>query len=343
MEHLNLTASGPKLSRICLGTWAMGGWLWGNTDDQQSIETIHRAIDLGVNFIDTAPVYGFGRSEEVVGKALNRHPQRKNIYVATKAGLEWDSREKVFRNSDPKRIQNEVEDSLRRLGRDHIDLYQIHWPDPLVSIEDTAKVYRTLLDSGKIGAVGVSNFSSKQMRAFREICPIVTSQPPYNLFERGVESDALLFCEANNIITLAYGSLCRGLLSGRMRSDTKFDDGDLRNVDPKFQPERYSQYLAAVAALDLYAKDMFRKSVLELAVRWVIDQGKVIALWGGRRPEQMESIPEIMSFSLKQKHFDDIDNIVSQHVKDPIGPEFMESPDRSDPNYQGKYKVRTGP
>ena len=177
------------------------------------------------------------------------------------------------------------------------------------------------------------------MSEFQKTCPIHTSQPPYNLFERGIEKEILPYTEKNGIVTLAYGALCRGMLSGRMRADTKFDSGDLRNVDPKFQAPRFEQYVAAVGALNNYAQDKFGKSVLELSVRWLLEQGNVVALWGGRRPEQMDPIPEIMTFKLEKNHLADIDKIIAEYVQNPIGPEFMGSPDRTSENYAGEYPL----
>src|SRR6202030_2294963 len=170
---------------------------------------------------------------------------RSRALIATKTGLEWKDG-KVFRNASRARIMQEVEDSLRRLQTDHIDIYQVHWPDPLVTIEETAEAMHTLFEQGKIGAIGVSNFSVLQMERFRQVAPLHVLQPPYNLFERGIETDILPYCRANNIVTFGYGALCRGLLSGRMRADTRFEGDDLRRFDPKFQPPRIAQYLAAV-------------------------------------------------------------------------------------------------
>jgi aryl-alcohol dehydrogenase-like predicted oxidoreductase len=162
------------------------------------------------------------------------------VLIATKAGLEW-SGERVFRNASRARILQEVEDSLRRLRTDHIDVYQVHWPDPLVAIEETAEAMHTLFEQGKIRAIGVSNFPVEQMERFRRVAPLHVLQPPYNLFERGIEAGLLPYCQKNKIAPFGYGALCRGLLSGRMRPDSKFDGDDLRRTDPKFQQPRFAQ------------------------------------------------------------------------------------------------------
>ena len=266
MEFININGTDLRTSRIGLGTWAMGGWMWGGADEEESIRTIHTALDKGINLIDTAPVYGFGRPEEIVGKAVQQWGRREKVIIATKVGLEWHDGV-VFRNAARERISREIEDSLRRLKTSYIDLYQIHWPDPSAPIEETADAMRQLLEQGKIRAIGVSNFSPEQMDAFRAVAPLNSNQPPYNLFERQIEKDALPYTRRTSIGTLAYGALCRGLLSGKMRPDSEFTGDDLRKVDPKFRPPRYAQYLKAVGRLDSFAGENYGKRVIHLAVR----------------------------------------------------------------------------
>jgi aryl-alcohol dehydrogenase-like predicted oxidoreductase len=327
IEYTQLGTSGISVSKICLGTWAIGGWMWGGTKEDESIRTIRTALDKGVNFIDTAPVYGFGRSEEIVGKALEGYGPRDQVVVATKAGLEWDAKEKVFRNSTRQRILKEIEDSLRRLRTDYIDLYQVHWPDPLVPVEETAQVMAELLKTGKIRAVGVSNYTPEQMDAFRQIAPLHSVQPPYNLFERQIEEALLPYAKNHGIAVLAYGSICRGLLSGRMKQDTQFQGDDLRQFDPKFRKPRFPHYLAAVSELDELAQNRHGRRVLELAVRWVMDQG-AIALWGAPHPGQLEPVSQVFGWSLSEQDFKDIDEIIRRNIPKPVGPEFMAPPSR---------------
>jgi aryl-alcohol dehydrogenase-like predicted oxidoreductase len=245
MEFVSIPGTSLKVSRIGLGTWAIGGWMWGGTDDHESIRTIQAALDQGINLIDTAPVYGFGHSEEVVGKALATNGRRQHAVIATKTGLEWKNG-KPFRNASRARIVKEVEDSLRRLQTDVIDVYQVHWPDPAVLIEETAAAMAELHRAGKIRAVGVSNFSPAQMNAFAAVAPLHTAQPPYNLFEREIERDVLPYCRDKHAVMLGYGALCRGLLSGRMTEASRFSGDDLRKSDPKFEMPRFRQYLDAV-------------------------------------------------------------------------------------------------
>jgi aryl-alcohol dehydrogenase-like predicted oxidoreductase len=325
-ETIDIPPQNKKASRICLGTWAIGGWMWGGTHEEESIKTIQRAFDLGVNIIDTAPVYGFGKSEEIVGKALKQYGNREDIVLATKVGLEFKDG-KVWRNSSSKRIMQEIDDSLKRLQTDYIDIYIVHWPDTSVPFSETAQALVSLLESGKIRAIGVSNFSKLQMEEFLNYAPIHATEPPYNLFEREIEDEILPFSESSGIVTLAYGSLCRGLLAGKITTDTKFKGDDLRNVDPKFQQPLIQQYLAAVSALNDFAKKNYKKDVLALAVRWVLDRGDTIALWGARTPSQLENIKDALDWSLDAEAMKEIDKILEKYIKSPVGPEFMAPPE----------------
>jgi aryl-alcohol dehydrogenase-like predicted oxidoreductase len=330
MEHVALVSSNIEVSRIGLGTWAIGGWMWGGTDERQSINTIHAAIDKGVTLIDTAPVYGFGRSEEIVGKALASGGRRARVVLATKAGLEWPaSQDAVWRNASRARLTREIEDSLHRLQTDHIDVYQVHWPDPRTPIEETARTLEDLHRDGKIRAIGVSNFSPEQMDLFRQAAPLHADQPPYNLFEREIEADVLPYCREQGIGIIAYGALCRGLLSGRMHRDRTFAGDDLRKVDPKFQQPRFDQYLAAVDGLNDYAQRRYGKDVLALALRWLLDQpGVSVALWGARRPDQLEPVGNIDGWHLDSDALRAIDEILRRTITDPVGPRFMAPPAR---------------
>jgi aryl-alcohol dehydrogenase-like predicted oxidoreductase len=319
-EFVEIPATGLKVSRVALGTWAMGGWMWGGTDQRESIATIHAALSQGINLIDTAPVYGFGVSEEIVGAALSG--VRTRVAIATKAGVEWRDG-KIFRNATRARIMQEIDASLRRLRTDYIDIYHVHWPDPLVPIEETAEAMRLLYEQGKIRAIGVSNFSVAQIERFRQVAPLHVLQSPYNLFERAIEADILPYCRANHIVTLGYGALCRGLLSGRMRQDTKFEGDDLRRIDPKFQAPLFAQYLGAVRQLEDLAQRRFQRRVIHLAVRWMLDQGISVALWGSRHPDQVEAALGVAGWSLNGADRELIERIVNAAVTDPVGPEFM--------------------
>jgi aryl-alcohol dehydrogenase-like predicted oxidoreductase len=256
METIQIGTSGISASRIALGTWAIGGWMWGGTDVEESVATIRSAIERGIRLIDTAPVYGFGRSEEIVGMALAQG-LRDRAVIATKAGLEWRNG-RVWRNSSPARIRQEVETSLRRLRTDYIDIYQVHWPDPLVPLQETA------------GA----------------------------LFERDAESGVLPYAGLHGITVLCYGALCRGLLTGKITHETEFKGDDLRRNDPK-------------------------------AVRWLLDQGDTIALWGARHPAQLDAVDEAMGWQLDDEAKRRIDRILRGTITDAVGPEFMAPPSRA--------------
>jgi aryl-alcohol dehydrogenase-like predicted oxidoreductase len=329
LEYIKIDGTNLVSSRIALGTWAMGGWMWGGSDEKESIRTIHAALDQGINLIDTAPIYGYGRSEEIVGEALRQRGRRESVILATKVGLDWTNG-KIERNSTRQRILHEFEDSLRRLQTDYIDIYQVHWPDPLVPVEETANTLRELYEQGKIRAIGVSNYSPAEMARFSSIAPLHTIQPPYNLFERETERNVLPYALDRGITTLTYGALCRGLLSGTMLIGRQFANNDMRKTtDPKFQPPHFAEYLNAVSELDRFARENYGKRVIHLAVRWLLDQpGVGVALWGARRPEQLAPIREVIGWSPGKSDFAAIDAILRDSIRNPVGPEFMAPPAR---------------
>jgi aryl-alcohol dehydrogenase-like predicted oxidoreductase len=321
--------AGAEVSRIGLGTWAIGGLEWGAAPEDVAVATCLGAVERGINLIDTAPIYGHGRAEEIVGKAMRAHGRREDFYIATKAGLEWNS-SGVFSNSTASRLRAELEASLRRLGTDYIDLYQVHWPDSRTPISETAALMAGFQREGKVRALGVSNFSVAQMQEFQSVAPLAANQLPYNLFERHIDSASgsgiaiLPWCAANRIAVLAYSSLCRSLLAGRVRRGMTFDSKDIRSVDPKFQEPRLSQYMTAVERLAALAGERNGKSILELAVRWVLDRpGISVALWGAKRPEQLDATTGAMGWKLDAAAMAEIDRIVEESVIDPVGPEYL--------------------
>jgi len=317
------TVAGVKVSRIGLGTWAIGGLEWGNVPDEAAIATILSAVDREINFIDTAPIYGRGHAEEIIGKAMRAHGRRDAFFVATKAGLEWNERG-VFANSTAPRLRQELEDSLRRLGTDFVDLYQLHWPDTLVPVAEVAGLFAQFQREGKVRAIGVSNFSVEQMQEFRSFAPLASNQPPYNLFEREIDGSVLPWCETNGVTVLTYSSLCRSLLGGRVHRGMKFDEKDIRSVDPKFQEPRFSQYMTAVERLGEFARTRYDKSVVELAARWVLDRpGVSVALWGAKRPDQLDAVAGVVGWNLDAGAMAEIDGIVADSVTDPVGPEYL--------------------
>jgi aryl-alcohol dehydrogenase-like predicted oxidoreductase len=329
MEYTTLHPDLPDASRVGLGTWAIGGRMWGGTDERQALDTVLSALDRGVTLIDTAPVYGFGRAEEIVGTALDDTGRREDVVLSTKAGLDWTDGTPV-RRATPERIRSEITDSLERLQTDYVDLYQVHWPDPLVPVDETARVLRELRDEGLIRAIGVSNFQPTQMDTFRRAAPLDANQPPYNLFERGIEDDVLPYCQQEDIAVLSYGALCRGLLSGKVTADRTFADDDLRSDDPKFQEGRLDQYLDAVDRLDQLARNRHDRRVIHLAVRWILDQGVDVALWGARTPDQLDPVEQVSGWSLTDDDRAAIDRILDDAIEDPVGPEFIAPPSREE-------------
>jgi aryl-alcohol dehydrogenase-like predicted oxidoreductase len=327
MEYIQIKGVEQPASRVAVGTWAIGGWMWGGSDEKSAIATIRAALDLGINVIDTAPAYGFGRAEEIVGRAL-AGGRRANTIIATKVGLEWRDGQ-VFRNSSPARLRTELEDSLRRLQTDVIDLYQVHWPDESVSLEESAATLAGFQREGKIRAIGVSNFSPAQMDRFRSAAPLSAVQPPYNLFEREIERDILPDAKRHGLTVLAYGALCRGLLTGKITDKTTYEGDDLRKVDPKFRPPRLQEYLTAVGRLDAFAKERYGKTVLALAVRWILDAGHTIALWGARKPSQLQPLNDVFGWMLDDEAKRTIDHILAETVTHPVGPEFMAPPEKN--------------
>ncbi|MBS3743633.1 MAG: aldo/keto reductase [Wenzhouxiangellaceae bacterium] len=325
MQKIRIPGTQIEVSRVALGTWAIGGWMWGGTEEERSIATVHAALDKGVDLVDTAPVYGFGTSEKIVGKALEQYGGRDKIHISTKVALEWDDGD-IFRNASRDRIMREVEDSLKRLRTSYLDIYHVHWPDPTRPMDETARAMRKLFDDGVIRAVGVSNFTPDQMTRFREDCPIHVCQPPYNIFERSIESDIKPYCEHNDIALMTYGALCRGMLTGKMTANRKFEGDDLRNNDPKFQQPRFGQYLEAVDNLQALARERFGRSLIDFSVRWILEKNVPIAIWGGRKPGQMDPLDDVFGWSMDGAALSAVDSILAEAVKDPVGPEFMAPP-----------------
>jgi len=301
MEYRTLGKSDLSVSAVSLGTWVTGGWWWGGSDDAQSIDAIRRSIDLGVNLIDTAPVYGFGHSEEVVGRAIR--DVRDRVLVATKCGLRWDRDEgEIFfetrdQNGDPRAVRRnlrresileECEASLRRLGVDVIDLYQCHWPDPATPVAETMDALSSLRREGKIRAIGVSNFTREMMEECLRYGDLASDQPKYNMLQRDIESDVLAFARAHDIGILAYSPLEQGILTGKVAVDRTFPEGDYRRDRPWFQARNREKALALLAKLEPVAK-AHGWTLGQLAIHWLIRQdGVTSAIVGARTPAQAE-------------------------------------------------------
>lgn len=313
MEKMTFGTTDIEVTRIVLGTWAMGGWLWGGSDAADAVRSIHEALDIGITTIDTAPVYGFGASEELVAKALaTAGVGRDKVVLATKAGLDWDKDENTFRNSKPERIREEVEQSLRRLQTDYIDIYQIHWPDEDTPIEETADVMGKLLEEGKVRALGVCNYSTEQMDAWRRVAPLHSNQVRFNLIERQTEQDILPYCKEHNLGFMAYSPLARGLLTGKYDANAVFPEGDSRGGDPRFTGDGLQRNVRIVQALTRLAEEA-GKTVAQLAVRWTLDRDdSVMSLWGARRPGQIAPAAGLSGWKLSSADMELIDAIVNE-------------------------------
>lgn len=315
MEFVQVNGTDLNASRIALGTWSISGFMWGGTDEQDAVATIRRALDSGINLIDTAPSYGWGRAEELVGRLLQEWRKRDEIIIATKCGIERQGETGMKRNSSRDYILKEVDESLNRLRTNYIDIYQVHWPDEDTPFEETAETLALLKKQGKILAIGVSNYSVRQTERFRKVTPVHTTQLPYNLFERAADRDVVPYAQQHKITPLLYEPLCRGLLSGRMTPDTKFHGDDIRQTDPRFQPPRFGQYLKAVDVLNRFARENYGKTVIQLALRWVLDRiTPGVALWGARRAEQLDPLNGVWNWQLDASAMKAIDELLRNTI-----------------------------
>ncbi|MFP4242849.1 MAG: aldo/keto reductase [Chitinispirillaceae bacterium] len=297
MEKRRLGNSDMDISRIGLGTWAIGGsWRygWGHQEDKDSLATIHRAVERGVNWIDTAAIYGLGHSEEVVGKALKELSVKP--YVFTKCGLRWKTEDNPKREGFPilkaKSVREEAENSLRRLDVEVIDLYQIHWPNPAGDIEEAWSEMAKLKKEGKVRWIGVSNHNVAQMERLRRIAPITSLQPPYNIINRMVEKAILPYCAENDIGTIVYSPMNAGLLTGKMTRERvqSLPEDDWRKHDVNFNEPKFSRNMKIVEAVGRVAQSKGVSSA-EIAVAWTLKNPAVTAaIVGMRRPDQVDSI-----------------------------------------------------
>ncbi|MBP9866427.1 MAG: aldo/keto reductase [Candidatus Omnitrophica bacterium] len=279
-----------EVTSIGLGTWLMNGFHWGDAEDAALEQAVEESLDTGLSLIDTAPVYGFGRSEELIGRVIKRLGKRNQILLATKFGLAWDENKiTIRRNSTKKNLMRELDKSRRRLQTDVIDLYQVHWPDLNTEMGETMDALLSFYDAGIIRAIGVSNFNIEQVQKAMRYAPIHACQLPLNLFEQGSAVELIPFCKENNIAVLAYSPLCRGLLSGKYTEGAVFLPGDIRAEDPKFKGAAMRPYLKAVSGLKEFA--LFKKcTAAQLALSWVIHTpGVCTALAGARSRQQMSS------------------------------------------------------
>jgi len=316
MVTRKLGGSDLDLTTIGLGTWAIGGpwdFGWGPQNDTESVDTIRRAIELGINWVDTAPCYGLGHSEAIVGQALN--DIRDQVVIATKCGLVWENSKSGSVVSQLKAwsVRKEAEDSLRRLNVDYIDLYQVHWPNPEEDIEEAWEEIAKLIEEKKVRYAGVSNFNLEQLERVRKIAPIASLQPPYSMFERRIEVDILDYCSEYDIGIIAYSPLQAGLLTGKFSHDvlTSLPEDDWRLKNKHFKGDLFDRHLVAIDSLKKIANSNGR-SLSELAISWVLSRTEMTsAIVGARRPDQIEQTVSAVSWDLSNDTIREVEAILS--------------------------------
>ncbi len=317
MQTRQLGNSDMQITRLGLGTWAIGGggWAfgWGPQDDEASIATIHRAIDLGINWIDTAAVYGLGHSEEIVAKALKGRSDRP--YVFTKGSRVWNDQGEITSSLKEQSLRREIENSLRRLEVDTIDLYQLHWPNPDPDIEEGWSTLAKLKSEGKLRYIGVSNFSVEQMERARKIAPITSLQATYSLIKRDIERDILPYCQEHNIGVIVYSPMMSGLLSGKMTRERidNFPEDDWRKRNEEFQEPHLSRNLKLASLLQDIGYP-YNRTTAEVAIAWTLRHPAVTgAIVGGRRPEQVEEIIGAAEFRLSESELEQIEKFLQEN------------------------------
>jgi aryl-alcohol dehydrogenase-like predicted oxidoreductase len=306
-----------RLTPIGYGAWAIGGgnweFAWGAQDDNESLRTIERALDSGINWIDTAAIYGLGHSEEIVGRALKGRAQKP--YVFTKCSMRWDKDRQIHRSLKAASLREEVEASLRRLGVDAIDLYQIHWPNPEDELEEGWETLAKFKAEGKVRYIGVSNFSVAQMKRVEKIAPISSLQPPYSLLNRKVEAEVLPFCEENHIGVINYSPMVSGLLTGKMTRERvrNLPEDDWRKRSPNFQSPKLERNLELAALLGEIGRGHGVEAGV-VAVAWTLRHPAITAaIVGARRPDQVDGVIPALSFRLSAGEIQRIETWVEEH------------------------------
>ena len=321
MIYRKLGKSDVEVSAITFGAWAVGGWMWGGTDEEQGIAAIRKAIEMGVTSIDTAAVYGFGRSEEIVARAIAPY-KREDLQILTKFGLRWDITEPApkrwdttDRNGNPATVSHwakadgiiyECEQSLKRLGTDYIDVFQQHWPDPGTPVEESAFALTTLLEQGKIRAIGESNFSAELLETISGLVPIASNQPPYSMVNRGIENDVMPFCVEHDIAVIVYSPLQRGLLTGKITEGYEFKGDDHRANSPLFRGENLRRVNAFLEEIKPIAQS-HGATLAQLVINWTLNRPGVTAvLVGARNPQQAEENTRAIEFELRETEIAEI-------------------------------------
>ncbi len=329
MEYRQLGESDVKVSAVTLGTWAIGGWMWGGTDDDVAVAAIRKAIDCGVTSIDTAAIYGMGHSERVVGRAIAG--RRDQVQLLTKYGLRWEEAEgekffdtvdnegaarTVYKNARPESVLRECEASLKRLGTDVIDLYQCHWRDHTTEVEVTMEAMDKLLEAGKIRAAGVSNFTVEEIEAARNVVPIASDQPPYSMLRRDIEADVLGYCRTHNVGVIVYSPLQLGILTGKVTMDRQFTGDDLRRRSPYYAPANRRRVLDFLEAIRPIA-EAHGATLAQLAINWTIHRpGITAALVGARNPAHAAENAAAADFKLTDDQTKRIDDLLDELALD---------------------------
>ncbi len=307
-----------QLTSIGFGAWAIGGgnweFAWGPQDDNESIAAIHRALDLGINWIDTAAIYGLGHSEEVVARALKSWSGPRPL-VFTKCSMRWDSNRSIYRSLTAKSLTQELDSSLQRLGVDVIDLYQIHWPIPEDEIEEGWETLARFKQQGKIRWIGVSNFSVDQLKRAQAIAPITSLQPPYSMLRRAIEAEVLPFCQANNIGVINYSPMVSGLLTGAMTAErvAAFPADDWRRKAVEFNEPKLTRNLRLVELLRAIGSD-HAASAGVVAVAWTLHNPAITAaIVGGRSAAQVDGLAPALPFRLTEPEFQRIQQFLAEN------------------------------
>ncbi len=317
MQYTQLGDRGPTVSRIAFGNWSAGGD-WGGVDRAAAINAMREALDLGITLFDTARAYGFGAAEELLGEALGPEIKsaRESLFIATKGGLRNNGGVPV-RDSSPNALRRDLELSLRSLGTEYVDLYQVHWPDPATPIAETAQTLDEFVRVGKARYVGVSNYDARQMTAFQQVRPIDTLQPPYHLFRRDIEQSILPFAQEHGIGVLVYGPMAHGLLSGRMTETTTFAPDDWRSKNEMFAGDAFRRNLDIVRRLEALASER-GMTVAQLAIAWTLANPAVdVAIVGARNPDQIRQTAPAADIQLSPQDLARIDQIVRDEI--PVG------------------------
>jgi len=313
MRNVRLGRTGLEVSNLALGTWAYGGD-WGSFDEDEAKSTIRSAVDLGITFFDTAQGYGFGVAERLLADALWKVARREDVVVATKGGLRMDG-DRLLRDASPTWLRSGVEASLRNLGTDYLDLYQVHWPDLHTPPEETAQALESFVTEGKIRHVGVSNFSPKEMDELARHGRVETLQPPYHMFHRDIEAEVLPYTAEHDIGVLVYGPLAHGMLGGAMTRETTFSADDWRSHSPDFNGERFSKNLEVVDRLKAFSQAR-GIPLAQLAVAWTISNPAVdVAIVGARRPTQLQGVTPAGDIELSDSDRAEIDGILADSVR----------------------------